>query len=208
MQIIGPDGKGAVAYHDASNMHSRLLMERVKIFSDGSLGAETAALRVFPKPSASSGADSASVSTSCDASAGFKSNEKGVLVHEKSALTSMLADAYRAGYRVEVHAIGDAAAEFVLSALEASEALIQGSSVPDHFDTLVPVYAQRHWRPLLTHCQVLGADLIERMAALGVVANVQPPFVPTGNNYIHQSGLILLPKSIRRTFVLKNFPFQ
>ena len=32
-------------------------------------------------------------------------------------------------------------------------------------------------RPVLTHCQVLGADLIERMGRLGVIANIQPSFV-------------------------------
>ncbi|RHY08051.1 hypothetical protein DYB25_006681, partial [Aphanomyces astaci] len=34
-------------------------------------------------------------------------------------------------------------------------------------------------RPLLTHCQILGPDLLEKMAALNVVANIQPSFVVT-----------------------------
>jgi predicted amidohydrolase YtcJ len=34
-------------------------------------------------------------------------------------------------------------------------------------------------RPLLTHCQILGADLVARMAASGVVANIQPSFTLT-----------------------------
>lgn len=34
-------------------------------------------------------------------------------------------------------------------------------------------------RPILTHCQVLGEDLIERMRKLQVIANIQPQFVTT-----------------------------
>ena len=34
-------------------------------------------------------------------------------------------------------------------------------------------------RAILTHCQVLGADLIEMMVGMGVIANIQPSFVPT-----------------------------
>lgn len=160
---------------DAINMESRLVMERVKIFTDGSLGAETAAIRTLTTSDASSSAENAAV--------------KGVLVYERAALSQMLLDAFLTGYRVEVHAIGDAAAEQVLDALDDSEKLIEQALVTrgaDHpvAESLVPGGAQaaqrRHWRPILTHCQVLGADLIERMAEKGIVANVQPSFVPTG----------------------------
>jgi hypothetical protein len=34
-------------------------------------------------------------------------------------------------------------------------------------------------RPILTHCQVLGEDLIQRMKKLQVIANIQPQFVTT-----------------------------
>lgn len=168
------DMNSALSYHNAFDMHSRLLLERVKIFSDGSLGAETAALRSFP----------AADTTSSTVQGETKKTDKGVLVHDKSALSQMLADAYSAGFRVEVHAIGDAAAELVLSSLEDSEMHIQGTEVPESFEGLISADRQRHYRPLLTHCQVLGPDLIERMAQLGVVANIQPPFVPTDMKWV------------------------
>jgi predicted amidohydrolase YtcJ len=41
-------------------------------------------------------------------------------------------------------------------------------------------------RPVLTHCQVLSSSLIDRMAAGGVVANVQPSFVPTDMRWVQQ----------------------
>lgn len=34
-------------------------------------------------------------------------------------------------------------------------------------------------RAILTHCQVLGADLVKLMADMGIIANIQPSFVPT-----------------------------
>lgn len=61
---------------------------------------------------------------------------------------------------MEIHAIGDKAAELVLSTFEAV-----GVGPKD--------------RPLLTHCQILGEDLIQKMKKLGVIANVQPQFVGT-----------------------------
>lgn len=158
---------------EACSMESRLLMERVKIFSDGSLGAETAALRVFSeeKKDTTDGAPAM--------------NDKGVLVYERSVLADMIVEAYNAGYRVEIHAIGDAAAEQVLTALDDSEAILASALSPaDAVQFCGRSESQerrRHWRPILTHCQVLGADLIERMAEKGIVANVQPSFVPTGN---------------------------
>ena len=39
---------------------------------------------------------------------------------------------------------------------------------------------------MLTHCQVLDSDLIGRMATGGVIANVQPSFVPTDMRWVQQ----------------------
>lgn len=148
---------------DASTQSSRLLVERLKIFSDGSLGAETAALRVPAVEGQSSTATS-----------------KGVLINSRTALTAMICDASRAGFRVEVHAIGDAAAEHVLDCLEDSKALMTMKAKECTMDDDDAPSIARIVRPVLTHCQVLGADLIQRMNLLGAIANIQPSFVPTG----------------------------
>lgn len=169
----------------AAGMDSRLVMERVKIFTDGSLGAETAAIRSLPSLSSN---DAATFASTSEGAQSPTSAPKGVLVYERAALSKMLLDAYCAGYRVEVHAIGDAAAEQVLSALDDSEALIEQELQSGKVVVPVPggsdAAQRRHWRPILTHCQVLGADLIDRMAEKGIVANVQPSFVPTGNYFV------------------------
>ncbi len=85
-----------------------------------------------------------------------------MLIHETGDLVRMICLARERGFRVEIHAIGDAAAAQVLGAM----------SLASESGALV--------RPLLTHCQVLHPTLIERMRELGVIANVQASFVPTG----------------------------
>ena len=122
----------------------RLAIERVKIFSDGSLGAETAAIKDVGE------------------------NYKGILIHTKDSLVRMISDASEKGFRVEIHAIGDAAAEQVVKALEESAAT-RGVELN---------------RPILTHCQVLSELSFEKMMKLNVLANVQPSFVATGNRII------------------------
>jgi predicted amidohydrolase YtcJ len=73
-----------------------LTMERVKLFSDGSLGAETAALRL-----------------SIDDKKPSIYNHSGVLIYSYDNLIADIELATKNGYRVEIHAIGDAAVEQV-----------------------------------------------------------------------------------------------
>ncbi len=74
-----------------------LRLGAIKVFSDGSLGAYTAALRndYIGRP-----------------------GERGVLVHPPEELRQILAAAHGAGFQVAIHAIGDAGIEAVLDALE------------------------------------------------------------------------------------------
>ena len=120
---------------------SRLAMERIKIFSDGSLGAETAAIKID------------------------NSNYKGMLIHSSDSLKTMIYESTNLGFRVEIHAIGDAAAEQVVNAFQAAANELPPNSLK---------------RPLLTHCQVLSPHSISKMKDLNIIANVQPSFVPTG----------------------------
>ncbi|KAF0696915.1 Aste57867_12361 [Aphanomyces stellatus] len=113
-----------------------ITVDRVKLFGDGSLGAETAALRAPYRDSTNT----------------------GVLMETDAEMARKIHVANAAGYRVEIHAIGDRAAAQVLDAM----GRIKGID-----------------RPIMTHCQILGPDLIAKMAALGVVANIQPSFVVT-----------------------------
>jgi predicted amidohydrolase YtcJ len=80
---------------------NRLFMDRVKIFCDGSLGANTAAI------SRSEDVDRNGISLAMlQNSDGFD----GVLVHEMDTLRAMICQARLLHYRIELHAIGDVAA--------------------------------------------------------------------------------------------------
>jgi len=121
-----------------------LSCDRVKLFTDGALGANTAAIRPAEN----------------------EPGHRGILIHEQDELNRIVSDANATGMRIEAHAIGDYAAECTLKAFK-----IAGLSARD--------------RPVLTHCQVLGPDLVELIAANGVIANVQPSFVPTDAAWIN-----------------------
>ena len=41
-------------------------------------------------------------------------------------------------------------------------------------------------RPILTHCQILGKDLIARMREQGVIANIQPSFTVSDAAFVHK----------------------
>ena len=87
-------------------------------------------------------------------------HEHGILIESEKDLTAKVKDAKSRGYRLEIHVIGDLATEIVLKSLAAA-----GVTDSD--------------RPILTHCQILGNDLIDKMAKAGVIANIQPSFVPS-----------------------------
>jgi len=78
-------------------------------------------------------------------------------------LNKLVGDANTAGYRVEFHAIGDLASEMVINAIEVN-------NVND--------------RPIITHAQILGADLIKKMKDLNIIANIQPPFIITDGAWV------------------------
>ena len=120
---------------------NRFQWNRIKIVSDGSLGAQTAALR---EPYSDT-------------------NALGLPIYEQDELLKIMKMATSKGYRIETHAIGDMSAELVINAYEA---------LPEQE------------RPILTHCQVLGKDLVEKMKKRGVIANIQPQFVRTDSQWV------------------------
>ena len=118
----------------------RLRIGPVKIFSDGSLIGHTCALTQ----------DFADTP-----------GERGYLQDEAAALHARILDAHRSGWRVAAHAIGDAAIDLVLDAVEE---------------------AQRRWprpdvRHRIEHFGVSRPDQVARAAALGVVPVPQGRFV-------------------------------
>ncbi|WP_179032005.1 amidohydrolase [Paenibacillus kribbensis] len=85
---------------------------------------------------------------------------RGMAIQPQPELNQMVAAARAAGFPVAVHAIGDGAAHMILTAME-THPLTEESGLPDR----------------LIHGQVLTAELIQRMAKLPLIADIQPRFV-------------------------------
>ena len=147
-----------------------LSCHRIKLFADGALGAETAALsqpyvhRCAHPPSSSS--TSSTHSHAANDSGTDDSGNRGILIHSQSDLNAAVRRATELGYRVEMHVIGDMAAQV---------------GVQSFIDAPVPPVG----RPILTHCQVLSASLLTSFAARNVVANIQPQFLTTDARWLN-----------------------
>jgi len=85
---------------------------------------------------------------------------KGMAIHSESELHALTARIRSLGFPIAVHAIGDGAAALTLGAMEAYP-LAGITTLPDRF----------------IHAQVLDAKLLERMAKLPLIADIQPRFV-------------------------------
>jgi predicted amidohydrolase YtcJ len=86
----------------------------------------------------------------------------GIPTHSAEHLSELVRRAHRAGLSIAVHAIGDAANRAVLDAIAAS----RSSRGPQSFRPTLP--------DRIEHVQLLHADDVPRLAALGVVASMQP----------------------------------
>ncbi|MBN9613247.1 MAG: amidohydrolase, partial [Actinobacteria bacterium] len=85
-------------------------------------------------------------------------SNRGITFFDPEELAPVVRELDRAGFDLHAHVIGDRAIDEFLSMLEAAQAVN-------------PRWERRHQ---LAHLQVLRPDLVDRMAAAGVIANVQP----------------------------------
>jgi predicted amidohydrolase YtcJ len=88
-------------------------------------------------------------------------DHSGQLYDEPGVLTGLVLDGHRAGWQLALHAIGDRAVDLALDALEE---------------------AQRRWprpaaRHRIEHAGLVRPDQLERFAAVGALAVVQPNFL-------------------------------
>ncbi|MDH5403090.1 MAG: amidohydrolase, partial [Candidatus Heimdallarchaeota archaeon] len=132
-------------YPKASTQLGLLKCDRVKFFSDGSLGASTAAMN--------------------DPYEGEIHN--GIPIYTEEELTRLVSEVKSLGFRPEIHAIGDKAAEISINSM------INGNVLPDD-------------RGILTHCQILSQSIINKMAEHNIIANIQPSFVTTDSKWIEK----------------------
>ncbi|MDI3270044.1 MAG: amidohydrolase [Bacillota bacterium] len=125
------------------------LYGEAKAFTDGSLGGRTAALL---EPYSDD------------------PGNRGLLLWADEDLEGALEEAFRAGIGVCIHAIGDRAAEQVLQNVAKVKERLEGEGLWGEGPAAV-------FRPRLIHCQIMEPSQFSRMAALGMVGDVQPRFV-------------------------------
>lgn len=87
-------------------------------------------------------------------------DNKGVFVYSQEELDEMVSTAHKAGMQVAFHCIGDGAVEQCINAVE--KAMREDP---------------KQLRHRIVHCQIADSGLFERMARLGIAADIQPPFV-------------------------------
>jgi predicted amidohydrolase YtcJ len=116
----------------------------IKIFADGTLGSQTAAMLE-----------------------GFEGNPNnyGILTLPEQEMNETVRAAAEMGISIAIHAIGDRAAHAALNAIEKAQQHLAGSSTA--LDASILRYR-------LEHAQLLTPGDLERMRRLAVVASVQP----------------------------------
>ncbi len=116
----------------------------IKIFADGTLGSQTAAMLES-----------------------FEGNPTnfGILTLPEQELKETVSSAAETGLSIAIHAIGDRAARIALDGIEQAQRLLadRGSNT-----------STRHLRYRLEHVQLIAPEDLERMRRLGVIASVQP----------------------------------
>ena len=121
----------------------------LKVFADGALGPRTAAM-LEPYE---------------------ETDNTGVVVTGRDALTDTFTQAHAHGLQVACHAIGDRAVRNVLDAIQGALEAVPGT-----------------FRPRVEHAQILHPDDIPRFAQLGAIASMQPIHA-TADMWIADSSL-------------------
>jgi predicted amidohydrolase YtcJ len=116
----------------------------IKIFADGTLGSQTAAMLQ-----------------------GFEGNpdNKGILTIPEQEMKETVSAAAEMGISIAIHAIGDRAANVALNSIEQAQQLLADSPL---------AVTTKRLRYRLEHVQLITPEDLERMRRLGVVASVQP----------------------------------
>ena len=125
--------------------HDFLTVRSVKLFADGALGSRGAAML---------------------APYSDQAGQQGLMFHTAAEMQASIELALRAGYQVNIHAIGDAANRQVLDGFEAAYQKVGG----------------RELRNRVEHAQVVALSDIPRFKTLGLIASMQPTHATSDMN--------------------------
>jgi len=121
----------------------------VKLYSDGALGSRGAALLAPYSDMPST---------------------KGLLFYPDAEMRAKMNKAMKAGYQVNIHAIGDAGNRQIL----------------DAYAALIPQYKNVGLRHRIEHAQVVTLDDIPRFKQLGIIPSMQPTHATSDQNMAEQ----------------------
>ncbi len=125
--------------------HDLLRIGGIKIFADGTLGSQTAAM--------------------LESFEGTPGNY-GILSTPEREMLDNVRVAARLGVTIAIHAIGDRAARVALNAIEYAHTMLAQDGVA--------AASLPHLRYRLEHVQLIAPEDLQRMRRLGVVASIQP----------------------------------
>ena len=144
-------------------------VEGVKFYADGWLGPRTCAVGGhFADAAANDSA--ASHSAASHSAASHSAPSDGLLFLDGPTLARRIAPLVEAGWRIATHAIGDRAVAAVLDGYELAWAGDRAALAAA--------------APRIEHASLLSAELIARMADLGVTACIQPSFAVTDETQV------------------------
>ncbi|TFW13721.1 amidohydrolase [Duganella callida] len=121
----------------------------VKLYSDGALGSRGAALMAPYSDMPST---------------------KGLLFYPDAEMRAKINKAMKAGYQVNIHAIGDAGNRQIL----------------DAYADLIPKYKNVELRHRIEHAQVVAPEDIPRFKQLGIIPSMQPTHATSDQNMAEQ----------------------
>ena len=148
-----------------SHAHDLYALRAVKLLSDGALGSRGAAL-IEPYSDAP--------------------ETRGLLFYNDGAMRARMDKAMRAGYQVNVHAIGDAGNRQLL----------------DGYQALIGQYHNAGLRHRIEHAQVVRLADIPRFKTLGIVPSMQPTHATSDQNMAEQR---VGPERIKGAYAWRTF---
>ena len=139
-----------------NNPYRKVQLGAYKIFSDGSMGSRSAALK---KPYSDDPENS------------------GFMLFTQEELNNKILTGYEHGLQPAIHAIGDRALDMTLSAIEYTLKTTKEKGMTDE--------EQKKRLPFrIIHVQMIDDDLLERMKKLPLVLDIQPIFLCTDLHWI------------------------
>lgn len=142
-----------------------LSLRSVKLFIDGALGSRGAALL---------------------ADYSDQPGHKGLLLHSPEEINEAVLTAYKCGFQVGVHAIGDRGNRLVLDAIE----------------NAIKVTGRKDLRPRVEHAQVVELSDIKRFKKSDIIASMQPTHATSDMPWAEQR---LGPKRILGAYAWRSF---